>query len=117
MPIVVTLPIMSIVKKTKDHFIKLIFGKAVVPRGLSELNNYFRIHGPINFKFQKGEDSIVAVSTDFVYGSIITSAKNCEEIDEKIKDAIMTSFEVPSSYAKEADIKKVCDKKEEYAFA
>jgi hypothetical protein len=107
---------MSLYKQTKDALIRALLGKNAVPAGLSELNRYFRIYGPINFKYEKQQDgSFVAASSDFHYGSIITSAKSLNELDSKIKDAILTSFEVPSSYAKDAAIKRVNEGA--YAFA
>ncbi len=108
--------IMSLYKQAKDQLIRFMLGKNTVPSGLSELNHYFRFNGPINFRHENQEDGgVVAISDDFRYGSIITHAKNIEELDEKIKDAILTAFEVPSSYAKEAGVHRVGDK--EYAFA
>ena len=107
---------MSFYKQTKDIAIKLMLGKSAAPQGLVELNHYFRFYGPINFHFEKQEDgSFVAFSQDFKYGSIITRASRQEELDDKVKDAILTAFEVPSSYAKEAGIHRVGEK--EYAFA
>lgn len=97
---------MSIIKTVKDQLAKAFSGASFVPQGLVEINRYFRLYGPINFKYEKSEDGIVAMSTNFRYGSIITSAKNNVELDTNIKDAILTSFEIPSSYAKEAAIKK-----------
>ena len=107
---------MSIYKQIKDHVIKAILSGSTVPVGLSELNHYFRIHGPITFNFEKQDDgSVVAMSTNFLYGKIITHAANKVELDQKIQDAILTAFEVPSSYAKEAGVHRVEGK--EYAFA
>ena len=40
-----------------------------------------------------------------------------KELDKNIKDAILTSFEIPSSYAKEAKIHRVGDGRKEYALA
>ena len=108
---------MSIIKQAKDNIAKFILGSKSVPRELLELSNYFRSYGPINFEFHKDGDVITAVSTNFRYGSIITSGKNKEELDENIKDAIMTAFEVPSSYKKEAKISNVNSNEKEYAFA
>lgn len=108
---------MSILKKIKDKFIKFALGSKIVPRGLFELNQYFRVYGPIHFNYEKKDDVIVAISTNFRYGSVITSGKNEEELDKNIKDAILTSFEVPSSYAHEAKIHKVGDRRKEYALA
>ncbi|MEK7159493.1 MAG: hypothetical protein AAB575_05915 [Patescibacteria group bacterium] len=109
---------MTITKKIKDQLIKALSGKDSVPRGLFELNQYFIHNEPINFRQEKGEDgNIIAVSNNFKYGSIITSAKTLEQLDENIKDAILTSFDIPSSFAKEAAICKVGDKQGEYAIA
>ncbi|PIR93196.1 hypothetical protein COT99_01900 [Candidatus Falkowbacteria bacterium CG10_big_fil_rev_8_21_14_0_10_43_10] len=107
---------MPILKKTKDQIIKLLLGESVVPRGLFELGQYFRLNGPITFKYEKGKNDIVAISTNFRYGSIVTAGKDKIELEKKIKDAILTSFEIPSAYAKEAKIYKV-GAKEEYALA
>ncbi|MFA6424046.1 MAG: hypothetical protein WCV83_01890 [Candidatus Magasanikbacteria bacterium] len=109
---------MSITKKAQDQLIKFLFGKSFVPRGLFELNQYFRLYDPINFKNEKGKDGmIVAVSTNFRYGSIVTSGKDLKTLDENVKDAILTSFDIPSSFAKEAKIYKTSDRQEEYALA
>lgn len=107
---------MAIIKKAKDNLIKLLLGGSAVPRGLFEMGEYFRHNGSINFRREKGDGSIIAVSTNFRYGSIVTSGKDEKELDKNIRDAILTSFEIPSSYAKEASIKKVGDThKETYA--
>lgn len=98
---------MSFHKRIKDHLIKLMLGKSTVPQGLVELFRYSRDYGAINFSYEKNENGIVAVSTNFRYGSIITSGKNNEELDKNIRDAILTSFEIPSSYASEAKITKL----------
>jgi hypothetical protein len=108
---------MSIIKQSKDHLIKLLLGKNSVPSGLFDSREYFRIYGGIHFSYEKIEDLIVARSTDFHWGSIITSGKNERELDKNIKDAILTSFEIPSSYASEAKIEKVGAKELEYALA
>jgi hypothetical protein len=114
---------MSLYKQVKDQLVKgrdiiisRIFAQSYVPSGLSELNHYFRMYGPITFRHEKQEDgSIIAISNNFRYGSIITRAENAEQLDEKVKDAILTAFDVPSSYAKEAAVKRTDEK--EYAFA
>jgi len=95
---------MSILKQTRDHALKLLSGRDFVPRELLELNNYFRLHKTINFKFEKSKEGTVAISTDFVFGTIITSGKDDKELEDNISDAILTSFEVPSAYAKEANV-------------
>ena len=109
---------MSLSKKIKNQLIKVLLGKTSVPRGLFELNQYFLHNEPINFKQEQGEDgNIIAISSNFRYGSIVTSAKTLEQLDKNIKDAIMTSFDIPSSFAKEAAIHKISDKQGEYAIA
>ena len=88
------------------------------PRGLFELSEYMRHNTGINFEFHKNEDgSFTAVSTNFRHGSIVTQAKDLQELDKNIKDAILTSFEIPSSYAKEAKIVNVGAEQKEYALA
>lgn len=106
---------MSIIKKIQDNFIKLLFGDIAVPRGLYEMNQYFRNNDAIEFKCIQKDNSIIATSTNFRHGSIITSGKNKKELEKNIKDAILTSFEVPSSYNKEAGIHRIGEKG--YAFA
>lgn len=109
---------MAILKITKDYLLKylskFLFPK-YVPAGLYELSEYFRNYGSIEFKFHKEENEYVAVSTNFKYGSIITHGKNQAELDKNVKDAILTSFSIPSSYAKEAYI--VRQGAEKYALA
>lgn len=102
---------MPFAKKTKDYLLKAISGKDFAPQGLVEINRYFRIYGPINFDFKKEDGVIVGISQNFKYGSIITSGKNFEELDKNIKDAILSSFEIPSSYSKEANIKNINEHK------
>jgi len=109
---------MTLVKKAKDQLIKALLGKASVPRGLFELNQYFRHYGPVSFRHEKGENgNIIAISNNFRYGSIITSGNTLEELDKNVRDAILTSFDIPSSYAVEAGIRKVGANQEEYALA
>ncbi len=108
---------MSIFKQLKDKIGKIVLGQNVVPEGLFELGQYFRFYGPINFEFHEENREIVAISNNFRHGSIVTSGKNKEELDKNIKDAIMTAFDVPSSYEKEAGIKNVNSNEKEYAFA
>ena len=90
----------------------------MVPSGLYDLSEYFRLYHSIQFDNHISEDGhIVATSTNFKYGSIITSAADPKELDSKIKDAILTSFEIPSSHAQEASIQKVGERSTEYALA
>ncbi len=105
-------------KLIKDYTTKFILGGSTIPRGLYEVSEYFRNNDPIKFQFIKENGYIIAKSTNFRHGVILTSGKNIHELDDNIKDAILTSFSIPSSYAKEASIKKVGTKeKEEYALA
>ncbi len=107
---------MAIYKRAKDRLIKLLLGKASVPSGLADLHHYFRTYDGINFRTENQADgSIVAISENFHYGSIITHAQNPSELNEKIKDAILTAFSVPSSYAKEANVRRTDE--HAYAFA
>lgn len=104
-------------KKIKDQLVKSLFATSTVPRGLVELYRYFKNYGTIHFQYEKGTDIIVARSIDFRYGAIVTSGKNEKELEKNIKDAILTSFDVPSSYATEAKIVKTDGQKEAYALA
>jgi len=75
---------MAILKVLTDQLAKALFDtKGVLPRELFDLNQYFRHHGPINFSFKREGGFIIAVSTDFRHGSIISSGKNQEELDAK----------------------------------
>jgi hypothetical protein len=107
---------MPFIKKAKDRFLKQLWGKSIVPRGLFELNHYFLLYGSISFKHENRNGEIIALSTNYKYGSIVTSGKNEQELEKNIKDAILTSFEIPSSYAKEANIYKI-GQTEAYALA
>lgn len=109
---------MFIIKQLKDQFTKMALGKSV-PRGLFESREYFRTFGPIHFQINKEGGFLIAKSTNFHWGTIITYAKNSKELKDKIEDAILTSFEIPSSYAKEASIHEVgsTKTKKEYALA
>jgi len=107
---------MSFYKQTKDQVMKLWLGKASVPAGLAELQYYFRMNDPIHFESEKQPDgSFVVMSTNFREGKIITRLDRLEQLDEKVTDAILTAFEVPSSYAEQASIHRVGEKG--YAFA
>jgi len=97
--------------------VKLLDGNDFVPRGLLDMHIYFRYHDAINFKYLHKKNTIVALSTNFGQGKIITSGKNERELDRNIKDAILTAFEVPSSYAREAKLHRVGEKQKEYALS
>lgn len=104
-------------KIIKDYTTKFLLGESAIPRGLYEVSEYFRNYGPIVFQFTKEDGRIVAKSTNFQCGVIVTSGRNSQELDSNIKDAILTSFSIPVSYMKEASIKKVNSDSKEYALA
>lgn len=97
-------------KITKDYLkksiLKKLYGDRYVPRELFELHNYFRHYQSITFTQENKGNSIIAISTNFRYGSIVTSGKNQKELDQNIQDAILTSFDLPSAYVSEATIVK-----------
>lgn len=108
---------MSIVKQIKDQIIKILWDGKSVPQELFELLNYFRNNGPIEFEFKKEGGEIVAISNNYRHGTIVTSGKSQEELDNNIQDAILTAFEVPSSYKKEAAIHNVSRINHAHAYA
>ena len=108
---------MNLLKVTKDQVARLLLGKAVVPAELLELSTYFRRFKEINFEQHKEDGLIVAVSTNFKYGTIIAHGRNQEELDNDTRDAILTAFGVPSAYQKEADLRRVGERKDAYALA
>lgn len=89
----------------------------MVPSGLVEMHRYFRNYGPIEFTESREGGLIIAVSKNFRHGSIVTFASSKEELEEKIKDAILTSFGIPSSYSKEAAIRREGTEQIAYAAA
>ena len=93
---VINLNLMSLTKQAKDYVVKLLNGKDFVPAGLVEINRYFRLYEPVRFDFKQENGTIIAISQNFRYGSIITSGRNEQELDKNIKDAILTSFSIPS---------------------
>lgn len=98
----------------------LLDGKGFVPRELVNLSEYFRRNEPITFELKEENGVWLAVSTNFRYGSIVTSGQDAEELDRNIKDAILTAFDIPSSYAKEASVVNVgqqAAEKKSYALA
>ena len=105
-------------KYLKDYVIKFILAGDTVPAGLSEFHHYFRAYSPIKFNYhEQNDDSWVAVSKNYQYGKIVTSGSSMKELEQNIQDAILTSFEIPISYKKEAGIHKVGSRKGEYVFA
>lgn len=104
-------------KLFKDYTTKFLLGESSIPRGLYEVSEYFRQNDPIIFQFTKENGNIIARSINFRCGVIVTSGKSLQELDHNIKDAILTAFSIPISYAKEANIKKVRSDSKEYALA
>ena len=105
-------------KILKDWLFKAYLkNHGIVPSGLVDLQKYFRNHGAIKFTYHKEDGVVVAVSNNFRFGSIVTFAESEEDLDEKIKDAILTSFGIPSSYAKEAAIHREGNVERAYAAA
>ncbi len=78
----------------------------VAPEGLLEWKDYSKVFGGIRFDIRPEDGAWVAVSNNFRLGSIVTSGKSEKELDENIKDAILSAFEIPSVYLKEAGIAK-----------
>lgn len=97
---------MGWVKVIKDQAAKALRPADFVPAGLVDLIRYTRDFGGIRFVFENIDGVIVARSTDFRFGSIVTSGKDLKEVDNNIKDAILTAFEIPSAYAAKAGIRR-----------
>lgn len=108
---------MSIIKQTKDYAQKIFLGEDFVPVGLFEISQYFRSNAPIEFDRKNEGGEIVVISKNFRYGSIITTGKTEEELDKNIKDAILTSFDIPSCYARKVKLHKVGSETREYALS
>lgn len=102
---------MSIFKTVKDNISKFLMNKNYIPKEIFDMKDYFRCNGPINFEIKKENNLFIAISKDFRCGSIVTEANTIEDLDKNIKDAILTSFDIPSSYAKEANIINTKDNK------
>lgn len=108
---------MSLLKQSKDQLLKFLNGPKYVPSGLFELSKYFYSYGPIKFDYKKEGDSWIGISNDFRFGKIISSGRDQEELESNIKDAILTSFDVPSSYIKESGVQKLGNRGTEKAYA
>lgn len=105
------------IKVIKDKILKLIWGNDYVPEGLLELYKYFRHNEPIEFDINKENGKFIAVSRNFRYGAIVTSGVDQETLDKNIEDAILSSFDIPSSYSREAAISRVGKNSQAYAIA
>ena len=110
---------MNIVKITKDQILKWIWGKRIIPKELLELHQYCSLNGFIGFTIIESEDDfLIAKSNNFRYGSIVTSGKDLKELDNNIKDAILTAFDIPSVYLAESKLhKKGSERELNYALA
>lgn len=108
---------MSVIKVLKDSALKAMRPKDYLPEGIVEIVRYFRDYDPINFEIRKESEGLVARSTNFRFGSIITSGRDPKELDRNIKDAILTSFEIPSVYSEKAHVHRVGSEQREYAAA
>ncbi|MDO8469794.1 MAG: hypothetical protein Q7S84_02100 [bacterium] len=108
---------MNIFKVAKDRVGKFILGTSTVPSGLLDLHRYFKNFGPIRFEHHREGDTLVSVSANFTYGSIVAHGRTPEELDRSVKDGILTAFSVPSAYAPEAAIRRETDRGEAYAAA
>src|SRR3989344_8410859 len=101
---------MNSFKVTKDYIgkvlMKAFYGGKAVPRELFDLSEYFRHYSRINFDYHREGDATVAVSSNFRFGSIIARGRNEAELEHNIKDAILTSFDLPSAYQAEAQIRR-----------
>ena len=103
---------MNTIKILKDKFVKTVAPDYTPVR---ELHTYLKDHGGIHFEKHQLEDgSWISRSTNFIYGSILTTGRDLGDLDVNTKDAILTAFEIPSSYAMEANIHQ---EGEEYALA
>ena len=108
---------MSLLKVTRDQVKKLLLPKDYVPEGVLEWIRYCRDNDPILFQNENKDGYIFATSTNFRFGSIVTSGKNLKELDKNIRDAILTAFDIPSSFESKADIRREGDKIAEYVAA
>jgi len=109
-------------KVLKDRFNKFFLGTNTVPAGLFEWTEYTIQFKGIIFSIEKDKKDGVyrARSTNFRHGTIFAEAMTLKELDLNIRDAILTTFEIPSSYMKEARITNGNDSRKEsrrYAFA
>ena len=106
---------MGKIKVIKDAAVRSLLGNDL--SGVNELREYLRDHGAIHFeRVNLPDGTILAKSTNFRCGSIITSGKNEAELDSNIKDAILTSFDIPSVYLAETHLQRI-GQSEEYALA
>jgi hypothetical protein len=106
---------MGVAKVIKDNLDKHIFNRNKFISEINGFRRYFALYDSINFNIHQEDGVFVAKSTDYKYGSIITSADSKEEIEKEIKDAILTSFGIPSAYANEAKVVNTGSKSERYA--
>ena len=113
---------MKLHKVLRDKLTKIALGTTTVPAGLFEWTEYTIHFKGINFDvaLDKNDKVYRAKSTNFRHGVIFAEAISLKELDNNIKDAILTAFEIPSSYRKEARITNENAARKEsrrYAFA
>lgn len=101
----------------KDRIYRLLSRKDYIPEGVLEWVRYSRDYGAIKFEFEKGDGYILARSTNFRFGSIVTSGKDLKELDRNIRDAILTAFQIPSSFEDKAEIQRRDEERVAYAAA
>ena len=110
---------MGLLKVARDHISRLVVQAFVPdyrPKSLVELKDYFYHYHTINFDYHQGDNGrTIAVSNNFYNGSIVTSGNDKKDLDSNIKDAILTAFNVPSSYAGDAGITEESSRQGQYA--
>ncbi|MFH1146046.1 MAG: hypothetical protein V1707_03745 [bacterium] len=86
-------------------------------RAVRELRQYFTAYGPIEFTINQEEGRLVAVSSNFRHGSIVTHGSTSQELDQNIEDAILTAFDVPAVYKHQARPRRLNSGEPRYAVA
>ncbi|MDO8686870.1 MAG: hypothetical protein Q7K11_01520 [Candidatus Berkelbacteria bacterium] len=104
-------------KYIKDTLIKYLSGSRFLPEEVLTASEYFRHFNAINFDIKKDDGLFIATSTNFQWGTIATSGHSVRELDRNIKDAILTAFSVPSTYADKLKIHNVDERQKKYALA
>lgn len=109
--------IFKMIKYIKDSLIKYLAGSDFLPEEVFEASEYFRHFSGINFDIKEEDGLFIATSTNFRWGTIMTSGATLKELDRNIKDAILTAFSVPSAYADKLKIQNVDERQKKYALA
>lgn len=97
-------------KEVKDLFIKIVSRGTSARQQLVEFKEYFTRYKKIDFTIKKGDGQLIAISKNYRNGGIVTAGRDKRELDENIRDAILTVFSIPSVYSKEAGLHKAGDK-------